>query len=134
MKGHPEVVEYLKFLLRGELAARDQYLIHSRRYDDLGLEALYQRINHEAEEEGQHADALLRRILFLEGDPDMRPDAFEPGRTVEAEDIRRFLSTRVAKWWLPDAVEFVAELPHGATGKIAKQQLRAAFRGYSFPD
>ena len=83
MKGHPEVVDYLKFLLRGELAARDQYLIHSRRYDDLGLEALYQRINHEAEEEGQHADALLRRILFLEGDPDMRPDAFEPGRTVE---------------------------------------------------
>ncbi|MBO9499686.1 MAG: long-chain fatty acid--CoA ligase [Novosphingobium sp.] len=58
----------------------------------------------------------------------------KPGRTVEAEDIRRFLSTRVAKWWLPDAVEFVAELPHGATGKIAKQQLRAAFRGYSFPD
>jgi len=35
----------------------------------------------------------------------------KPGRTVEAEDIRRFLSTRVAKWWLPDAVEFVAELP-----------------------
>jgi bacterioferritin len=83
MQGHPEVVEYLKFLLRGELAARDQYLIHSRRYDDLGLVALYERINHEAEEEGQHADALLRRILFLGGDPEMRPDAFEPGRTVE---------------------------------------------------
>lgn len=83
MKGHPEVVEYLKFLLRGELAARDQYFIHSRRYDDLGLIALYTRINHEMEEETQHADALLRRLLFLGADPDMRPDAFEPGRTVE---------------------------------------------------
>ncbi|WP_434025965.1 bacterioferritin [[Pseudomonas] boreopolis] len=82
MKGHPDVVEYLKQLLRGELAARDQYFIHSRRYEDQGLMALYQRINHEMEEETEHADALLRRILFLEGDPDMRPLPFEPGKTV----------------------------------------------------
>lgn len=69
MKGHPEVVDYLKQLLRGELAARDQYFLHSRRYEDQGLMALYERINHEMEEETEHADALLRRILFLEGDP-----------------------------------------------------------------
>ena len=37
MQGNPEVVEYLKKLLRGELAARDQYFIHSRRYEDQGL-------------------------------------------------------------------------------------------------
>ena len=83
MKGHPEVVDYLNFLLRGELAARDQYFIHSRRYEDLGFRKLYERIDHEMQEEAQHADALIRRILFLEGDPDMRPDAFESGRTVE---------------------------------------------------
>ena len=83
MKGHPEVIEYLNFLLRGELAARDQYFLHSRRYEDLGLNALHARISHEMEEETQHADALLRRILFLEGKPDMRPDEFEPGETVE---------------------------------------------------
>ncbi|TQT90171.1 bacterioferritin, partial [Xanthomonas perforans] len=45
MKGHPEVVDYLKQLLRGELAARDQYFLHSRRYEDQGLMALYERIN-----------------------------------------------------------------------------------------
>lgn len=95
MKGHPEVVDYLKFLLRGELAARDQYFIHSRRYEDLGLHTLYQRINHEMEEETQHADALLRRILFLEGDPEMRPDAFEPGKTVE-DMLRRDLDLEYA--------------------------------------
>ena len=83
MKGHPEVIDYLKDLLRGELAARDQYFVHSRRYEDLGLHALYERINHEMEEEAQHADALLRRILFLEGDPDMTPKPFEQGRSVE---------------------------------------------------
>ncbi|QIE19600.1 bacterioferritin [Xanthomonas oryzae pv. oryzae] len=82
MKGHPEVVDYLKQLLRGELAARDQYFLHSRRYEDQGLMALYERINHEMEEETEHADALLRRILFLEGDPDMRPAEFAPGKTV----------------------------------------------------
>ncbi len=82
MKGHPEVVECLKQLLRGELAARDQYFLHSRRYEDQGLHALYERIGHEMEEETEHADAILRRILFLEGDPDMRPLPFEPGKTV----------------------------------------------------
>jgi bacterioferritin len=95
VKGHPEVVEYLKFLLRGELAARDQYFIHSRRYEDLGLHALYQRINHEMEEETTHADALLKRILFLEGEPDMRPEGFEAGRTVE-EMLRRDLDLEYA--------------------------------------
>ena len=47
-------------------------------------------MQHEMEEETQHADAILRRILFLEGEPDMRPDAFEAGRTVE-EMLRRDL-------------------------------------------
>lgn len=83
MKGHPEVVDYLKDLLRGELAARDQYFIHSRRYEDMGLKSLYARLDHEMQEETEHADALLRRILFLEGDPDMRPASFVAGRTVE---------------------------------------------------
>lgn len=82
MEGNPAVIDCLKALLRGELAARDQYFIHSRRYEDQGLMALYQRLNHEMEEETQHADALLRRILFLGGDPDMRPVAFEPGKDV----------------------------------------------------
>lgn len=95
MKGHPEVVDYLNFLLRGELAARDQYFIHSRRYEDLGLDALYQRISHEMEEETQHADALVRRILVLEGVPDMRPNVFEAGRTVE-EMLRRDLDLEYA--------------------------------------
>ena len=90
MKGNAEVIDYLNFLLRGELAARDQYFIHSRRYEDLGLYELYERINHEMEEETEHADAILRRILFLEGDPDMRPDPIEPGKTLK-EMLRKDL-------------------------------------------
>ncbi|QEY65079.1 bacterioferritin [Metapseudomonas lalkuanensis] len=82
MQGQAEVVEYLKDLLRGELAARDQYFLHSRMYQDWGFNKLFERINHEMEEETQHADALLQRILFLEATPDMRPRAIHPGQTV----------------------------------------------------
>lgn len=82
MKGQPEVVEYLKTLLKGELAARDQYFIHSRMYEDWGFAKLYARIDHEMAEETQHADALLRRILFLGGTPDMVPNALHIGEDV----------------------------------------------------
>lgn len=92
MKGQSVVIDYLIELLRGELSARDQYFVHSRRYDDMGLKALYERLDHEMQEETQHADALLRRILFLEGDPDMRPKPFTPGRDVE-DMLRKDLDT-----------------------------------------
>ncbi|MFT0533595.1 bacterioferritin [Castellaniella hirudinis] len=78
MKGHPEVLDYLIRQLRDELAARDQYFIHSRRYQDMGLNKLFTRNDHEMQEETQHADSLLQRILMLEGEPDMRPSAFTP--------------------------------------------------------
>lgn len=82
MQGHPDIVDYLNELLRGELGARDQYFLHSRLYEDQGYSKLYERINHEMEEETEHADALLRRVLFLGGTPDMRPVAIQPGYTV----------------------------------------------------
>ena len=71
MKGNAKVIEQLQKLLAGELAAIDQYFIHSRMYDDWGLSELYERIKHETEEEMEHADALIRRMLFLEATPDL---------------------------------------------------------------
>ena len=71
MKGNQKVIAQLQKLLRGELAARDQYFTHSRMYDDWGLSKLFERINHEMEEETEHADALIRRLLFLEVTPDL---------------------------------------------------------------
>ncbi|MCK9466343.1 MAG: bacterioferritin [Thiopseudomonas sp.] len=82
MQGNKQVVACLIDLLRGELAARDQYFLHSRQYEDLGLTKLYERINHEMEEETQHADAILKRILFLQGKPDMTPEPVNPGTDV----------------------------------------------------
>ena len=99
MQGHPDVIDYLNTLLTGELAARDQYFIHSRMYEDWGLSKLYERINHEMEEEAQHADALIRRILMLEGTPRMRPDDLDIGATVPdmfAADLRLEYKVRAA--------------------------------------
>ncbi|MBF7683249.1 bacterioferritin [Acinetobacter sp. B5B] len=82
MRGNPEVIDYLNMLIGGELAARDQYLIHSRMYEDWGLNKIYERINHEMEEEAMHADAIIRRVLFLDGTPNMARDALDIGHDV----------------------------------------------------
>ncbi|KZN39032.1 bacterioferritin [Pseudoalteromonas luteoviolacea] len=71
MKGKQKIIDAFNALLANELAAIDQYFIHSRMYEDWGLNKLYERLNHEMEEETTHADWLIKRILFLEGVPNM---------------------------------------------------------------
>lgn len=73
MKGNKEIIAVLNQLLAGELAARDQYFIHARMYENWGYGRLFERIWHEMQDETEHADWLIRRILFLEGVPEMVP-------------------------------------------------------------
>jgi acyl-CoA synthetase (AMP-forming)/AMP-acid ligase II len=56
-----------------------------------------------------------------------------PGAAVDRQGVIDFLSDKVAKWWLPDDVVFVDELPHTATGKIQKSVLRERFANYRLP-
>jgi len=56
-----------------------------------------------------------------------------PGQAVDKASILDFLSTRLARWWLPDDVVFVDALPHTATGKLLKTQLREQYRDYRLP-
>ncbi|QZD95306.1 long-chain fatty acid--CoA ligase [Qipengyuania gelatinilytica] len=68
---------------------------------------------------------------------DERPVLFvvkKEGQDVSAEEVTNFLSDKVAKWWLPDAVEFVDDIPHTATGKISKKDLRDRFADYKLPE
>lgn len=71
MKGDKAVIDYMNELLAGELAARDQYFIHSRMYAEWGFNRLFERLNHEMTEETEHAEQFIRRILMLEGTPTM---------------------------------------------------------------
>jgi bacterioferritin len=71
MKGDTKVIEYLNRLLAGELTAIDQYFCHSRMYQNWGLAKLYERIEHERGDEVGHAESLIKRILFLDGTPNL---------------------------------------------------------------
>jgi bacterioferritin len=85
MQGNTKVIEQLQRLVASELAAIDQYFIHSRMYDDWGLHKLYERISHETDEEKQHADKLIRRMLFLGATPDLsKRDGLSVGTNVRS--------------------------------------------------
>ena len=57
----------------------------------------------------------------------------KPGQEVTREELLKFLEDKVAKWWLPDDVAFVEELPHTATGKLLKTKLREQFKDHKLP-
>ncbi|RLQ87474.1 3-(methylthio)propionyl-CoA ligase [Notoacmeibacter ruber] len=56
------------------------------------------------------------------------------GKEIEKDDVLSFMEGKIAKWWMPNDVVFVDEIPHTATGKIQKMTLRDQFSEYSFPD
>ena len=55
------------------------------------------------------------------------------GETPALEEINAFLADKVAKWWLPDDLLLLDELPHTATGKVSKLNLREQLKDYVFP-
>ena len=56
-----------------------------------------------------------------------------PGVDVTRDELLAFYDGKVAKWWIPDDVVFVDELPHTATGKLQKLKLREIFRDHVLP-
>jgi len=57
----------------------------------------------------------------------------KPGETLTAAEVLEHLRPRVAKWWLPDAIEFIDEVPKTSVGKFSKKTLRDKFAGYKLP-
>ena len=69
MKGNEKVLETLNSLLREELTAISQYMVHAEMYEDWGYTKLGEAEEHSAIEEMKHAETHIARILFLEGQP-----------------------------------------------------------------
>ncbi|QDG74526.1 bacterioferritin [Labrenzia sp. PHM005] len=84
MKGEARVIDYLNKALRHELTAVNQYWMHARLLSDWGFGNLADKELEEAEEERQHAQDLMDRILFLEGFPNLQTlDPLRIGQSVK---------------------------------------------------
>lgn len=84
-----------------------------------------------------HPKALLAAVVGVPHPKwDERPlllVKLKPGEPATAEEFRQFLADKIAKWWMPDDVVFIEEMPMGSTGKIDKKTLRQQFSDYKLP-
>lgn len=87
MQGDPKVLEALNGALKGELTAINQYVLHARMLEHWGFTRRGKHEMHEAMEEMDHADKLIKRILLLDGLPNLQ----DLGKLYVAQDLKEVI-------------------------------------------
>ena len=105
MQGEPKVIEHLNLILKNELTATNQYFLHARMLKDWGLLRLADKIFGESVGEMKHADAIIQRVLDIDGHPNLQDlGKLKIGETVP-EMLASDLSVEVAnQGCLKDAI------------------------------
>jgi len=125
MKGKPEIIEKLNYLLADELTAVNQYFVHAEECGDWGYEVLHESIEKRSIGEMKHAEKLISRILFLGGTPvvdklnkihiaDNLPGMLENDKKAEEDAIKDY----------NDAIKLATELLDNGTKELLEGILR----------
>jgi len=122
----PAIIDALNDILTGELTAINQYFLHAKMFENWGYQRLYNKVYLESIDEMKHADALIARVLFLDGLPNVQ----RLGKVNIGEDPREMLQSDLALEYealprLNHAVALCREKGDNGTSKLVEDILRS---------